>query len=66
VSLNVAWLLVPDSKAAFTLQVLMPKSDFLTVSDFFDDLLTSSFTLKKMLGCFNPIWVKYGQTQPLG
>jgi len=30
-SLNVVWLLLPDSKAAFTLQVLMPKSDFLTV-----------------------------------
>ena len=29
--------------AAFTLQVLMPKSDFLTISDFFDDPLTSSF-----------------------
>jgi len=34
-------LIIPKSKAAFTLQVLMPKSDFLTISDFFDDLLTS-------------------------
>uniref|UniRef100_A0A8C7X3C8 Ig-like domain-containing protein n=1 Tax=Oryzias sinensis TaxID=183150 RepID=A0A8C7X3C8_9TELE len=31
------------TKAAFTLQVLMLISDFLTISDFFDDPLTSSF-----------------------
>jgi len=32
-----------NRQSAFTLQLLMPKSDFLTISDFFDDLLISSF-----------------------
>ncbi len=33
-----------DSMAAFTLQVLMTNSDFVTISDFLDDVLT--FLLK--------------------
>jgi len=36
-------LAIDLAKAAFTLQVLIPKSDFLTISDFFDDLPTSCF-----------------------